>query len=85
VLVHGSADAIVPLTEARTLHAAAGAAHRQGAAVVLMGADHKPDAALLLAVCEAARAWLKDGRWPVADLPAAAKLLPFGQTRPVNP
>lgn len=85
VLVHGSADGTVPLTEARSLHAAAGAAHRKGAAFVLMDSDHKPDPALLLAVCDATRVWLKTGAWPIASLPVAAKLLPFGVTRPLNP
>jgi len=85
ILVHGSADATVPLTEARALHQAAGAAHRNGGAFVLMDSDHKPDAALLLAVCNAARAWLKDRRWPLSDIPASAKLLPFGVTKPLNP
>ena len=85
ILVHGSADGTVPLTEARALHAAAGAAHLRGGAFVLMDQDHKPDGALVLAVSEAARAWLASGEWPVSSLPAAAKLLPFGETRPRNP
>jgi pimeloyl-ACP methyl ester carboxylesterase len=85
ILVHGSADGIVPLTEARTLHAAAGAAHLRGGAFVLMDADHKPDGALILAVCDAAKAWLATGEWPVPSLPPAAKLLPFGETTPRNP
>jgi pimeloyl-ACP methyl ester carboxylesterase len=85
ILIHGSADATVPLAEGRTLHRAAGIAGRRGAAVVLLDADHKPDAALLLGACEAARAWLRDGRWPTSELPASAKLIPFGDTRPLNP
>lgn len=85
LLVHGSDDGTVPLGEARTLHAAAGAAHLKGAALVLMGADHRPDATFLLAACEAARTWLRDGIWAADRLPATAKLLPFGETRPRNP
>jgi pimeloyl-ACP methyl ester carboxylesterase len=85
ILVHGSADGTVPLTEARALHATAGAAHLRGGAFVLMDQDHKPDGALILAVCEAAKAWLVSGQWPVSSLPAAAKLLPFGETKPRNP
>ena len=85
ILVHGSADGTVPLTEARALHAAAGAAHLRGGAFVLMDQDHKPDGALILAVCDAARAWLAAGEWPVPSLPASAKLLPFGETKPRNP
>jgi pimeloyl-ACP methyl ester carboxylesterase len=85
ILVHGSADGTVPLTEARALHAAAGAAHLRGGAFVVMDQDHKPDGALILAICEAARSWLASSDWPVASLPAAAKLLPFGETKPRNP
>lgn len=85
ILVHGSADGTVPLTEARALHAAAGAAHLRGGAFVLMDQDHRPDGALILTVCEAAKAWLATGEWPLASLPASAKLLPFGETRPLNP
>lgn len=85
ILVHGSADATVPLGEARALHQAAGAAHLRGAAFVVMEAGHRPDGAILLDLCEAARGWLATGEWPVASLPAAAKLLPFGETKPRNP
>jgi len=85
ILVHGNDDAVVPVGEARSLHLAAGAGHLRGGTFVVMGADHRPDGATLLALVEAARAWLRDGAWPMAAIPAQAKLLPFGQTRPVNP
>jgi pimeloyl-ACP methyl ester carboxylesterase len=85
ILVHGNDDGTVPITEARTLHLAAGTARLRGGTFVVMGADHKPDGAVLLAVCDAVGRWLRDGAWPVASLPEAAKLLPFGETKPRNP
>jgi len=85
ILVHGDQDATVPIGEARALHLAAGAAHLRGGTFVVVGADHRPDGATLLAVADAARAWLRDGSWPMTAIPSAAKLLPFGETRPRNP
>ncbi|HEY0412077.1 MAG TPA: alpha/beta fold hydrolase [Allosphingosinicella sp.] len=84
-LIHGTADATVPWQEGETLHKAAGAAGKKGASFVLLNAGHKPDGALLAAVVDAVGAYLKTGEFPAAALPATIKLIPFGQSKPLNP
>lgn len=83
ILIHGTADDVVSSGEARTLHAAAGAAHREGAAFAIAGAGHKPDAAQILAILEAVRAAFATGRMSAEGLPKAVTLLPF--SRPQRP
>jgi fermentation-respiration switch protein FrsA (DUF1100 family) len=84
-LVHGSSDATVPLAQGEELHSAAGAAHRQGASFVVMGADHKPSGEQMLAILTAAAAALASGSYSADMLPAEIKLIPFGRQAPINP
>lgn len=76
-LIHGTADDVIPVTEAKTLHAAASAAHRIGSAFAIAGAGHKPDAAQILVILEAVRAWFAAGEIPAQGLPAAVRPIPF--------
>jgi fermentation-respiration switch protein FrsA (DUF1100 family) len=84
-LVHGSADSTVPVQMGEALHKAAGAAHRRGASFVVMGADHKPDGAAMAAILACVGAYLGGAPFTAKGLPEAVKLVPFGQTRSLDP
>lgn len=77
LLLHGTADDVVPASEGNRLHNAAVAAHRQGASFVLDGAGHRPDGALLAALIALIDARLAGAPWPAA-MPAGVRLFPFG-------
>lgn len=85
LLVHGTADDVVPAGMGNALHRAASTARRTGASVVLIGEAHRPDAAKLLAAFDAAQGWRATGMWDAARLPRDVKLIPFGQGAPLNP
>jgi len=85
LLIHGTADDVVPAGMGNALHRAASSAQRSGASVVMIGERHRPDAAKLLAAFEAARHWRHNGTWNAASLPRDVKLVPFGQGAPLNP
>jgi uncharacterized protein len=85
LLVHGTADDVVPAQMGGALHVAATKAGQTGASVVLDGEGHQPDARKLLAAFEALRSWRASGQWDVNRLPSAVKLVPFGATKPLNP
>jgi uncharacterized protein len=84
-LVHGAADRTVPVQMGEALHKAAGAAHRRGASFVVMGADHKPDGATMAAILGSVGAYLAGAPLSATGLPQAVKLVPFGQTRSLDP
>lgn len=84
LLIHGLADSTVSFREGEALHDAAGKAGRRGASFAILGAGHKPDGAVVAAIADAARVWLDSGRFPLASLPAPVKLIPFGQSKPLN-
>jgi len=84
-LIHGTADETISIKEGETLHIAAGAARKDGASFVILGADHHPSGDVLAAIFAAiARRLAGDGD-AATGLPAAVKLVPFGQTAPINP
>jgi uncharacterized protein len=85
ILIHGTADDLVPAGMGNTLHAAATRAGRTGASVVMIGEGHQPDAHKLCAAFDAVRSWRETGQWNAAQLPADVKLVPFGATKPLNP
>lgn len=84
-LIHGSADATVPIGMGEKLHIAAGAAKRKGASFVVMGADHKPPADALIAIFDQIARRLSGAGFDPAALPTAIKVIPFGQSAPLNP
>jgi len=84
-LIHGTEDATVPSNQGHALHVAAGAAGKRGASFVIVGADHHPDGALLVPIFAAIGAELATGKLSAAGLPASIRLVPFGQTRPLDP
>ena len=85
LLIHGTADDVVPAGMGNALHRVASTAKLSGASFVLPGAGHLPDAAQLLAVFDAGRAWRATGAWNAKSLPTDVKLVPFGQGVPLNP
>lgn len=85
LLVHGTADDVVPAAQGEALHVAAGEAGRRGASFVGIGVGHAIDAALLALVVEVGDRWLDAGRFAPADLPTSLKLIPFGASKPLNP
>jgi hypothetical protein len=84
-LIHGMADPVVPLQQGEALHEAAGKAGRRGASFVVVGADHKPDGNAIAAILDKLTAYLATGKLSAEGLPGAIKLVPFGQTRALNP
>lgn len=75
-LLHGTADEVVPASEGNRLYHAAVAGKRAGGALVLEGADHHPDGALIAALLDGIDARLA-GR-PAPPLPSGVKWFPFG-------
>ena len=70
-LIHGTADDVISVTHGKALFDAGARARSRGMAYVIKGADHAPDASLLLAILEHAR------RPEAATLPAAVQTAPF--------
>ncbi len=85
ILIHGTADEVVPADMGNALHTAATKTNRVGASVVMIGEGHQPDARKLLAAFEAVWDWRATGKWSPAKLPADVKLVPFGATKPLDP
>lgn len=85
LLVHGTADDVVPAGMGNALHRAATTAQRIGASFVLIGEGHRPNAVKLLAAFDVARNWRATGTWDATPLPRDVKLVPFGQGAPLNP
>jgi fermentation-respiration switch protein FrsA (DUF1100 family) len=84
-LIHGLADSVVSSREGERLHDAAGAAGKRGASFAILQADHKPDGRLIAAIADAIGSYLETGRYPAPAMPGTIKLIPFGQSRPLNP
>jgi pimeloyl-ACP methyl ester carboxylesterase len=84
-LVHGFDDEVVPASHGERLHALAGAASRRGASFVIVGSGHVPDGRHLLSIIETAEDYLATGRLDAHRLGVEVKLIPFGQTRPLEP
>ena len=77
-IIHGTADDVVPWQQAEQLSRVAGAAGKPGAAFVIQGAGHAPDAAVLAMILEAIAAKVDGGGKPVtATLPQNVRLVPF--------
>lgn len=77
-LVHGDADAVVPFAQGQVLHAAAVAAHRQGAMFTVHGAGHAPDGEAMAAILRAVAAKTVANGGPIkAELPVTVALSPF--------
>jgi fermentation-respiration switch protein FrsA (DUF1100 family) len=84
-LIHGARDETVPIGMGQALHSAASTAGRAGASFIIMDADHHPSAAALRAVFAQVSRRLQEEPFDPAALPATIKLVPFGQSRPLNP
>lgn len=84
-LIHGTHDAVVPFREGEKLHDAASTARAGGATFAIIGADHVPPAELIAPVLATAEAHLRTGTLVATGLPEPVKLVPFGQSKPLNP
>jgi hypothetical protein len=84
-LIHGTADDTVPALMGSALHGAAGTSHRQGASFVITGAGHTPSADHLATIVDAIDRHLDGAAFNAGALPTAIHLIPFGETKPVNP
>jgi fermentation-respiration switch protein FrsA (DUF1100 family) len=73
-LVHGTADDVVPAAMANALYKAAVAAHRDGVAFVVEGADHQPDGEQIAQIVDAIAGRLIDRTNP---LPTIAHVTPY--------
>lgn len=76
-LIHGDRDAVVSLWHAKQLHEAAAKAHTVGAAVILAGQDHRPDAAVLAQVIDAITLSPAPAHLAPEKVPANARIVPF--------
>ncbi|CAA9530266.1 MAG: hypothetical protein AVDCRST_MAG91-2890 [uncultured Sphingomonadaceae bacterium] len=76
-LIHGDRDDVISLWHARELQEAAAAAKRDGAAIVLSGEGHQPDAAVVAAAIDAIRGSAGDLRKLAVALPKGARVVPF--------
>ena len=76
-LIHGDADTTIPMVHARGLHEAAKAAGRTGAAIILPGQGHGPDAEILAIVLDAVHASAGDVGKLAAATPASTRIVPF--------
>ena len=85
LLVHGLADPIVPASHGEALHSAASDPVRRGASVVVIGMDHHVDPERLGWAADVGERYLERGRFDADGLPADMKLIPFGQSKPLNP
>lgn len=77
-LIHGLADQTIPAAMGQELHKAAHAAKRTGFSVVIQGADHHPDGALLAAILEMIVAHLDHPDAAPLALPETVKMYDFG-------
>ncbi len=84
-LIHGRRDGVVPASHGQALHALAGEAGRRGASFLMLEAGHDPDGEAIARILEAVRARGDDGRPSLTGLPEDVKVLPFGQSAPLNP
>jgi fermentation-respiration switch protein FrsA (DUF1100 family) len=84
-LIHGTADGTVPAKEGEALHSAAGRAKKDGASFVILGGDHHPPGEILAAIFRVIATRLAGGGYDPAPLPGEIKLIPFGQSKPLNP
>ena len=84
-LIHGTADDVVPVSEAKALYDAAVVAKTNGAAFVLKGVGHHPDGAMLAAVFAVIGRHILAGTYEAKSLPTEAQLVPFGASAPLNP
>lgn len=84
-LIHGTSDETVPSQMGSALHGAASKANRDGASFVIVGASHAPTGEHLATIVEEINRHLEGAVFDVARLPSEIKLVPFGQTRPINP
>lgn len=76
-LLHGDRDAVIPLAHARELHRVAARTRRAGAAIMLPGEGHQPDATVLAYAIDAIVGSGGDTRRLAAALPDAKYLVPF--------
>jgi len=76
-LIHGSADDTVPASEGNQLYRAAREAHKPGAAFVVEGAGHHPDAATIEAIVEAIDARVEHPKDAGTPLPRNVRTYPF--------
>ena len=84
-LIHGTADDVVPASEAKALYDVAAIAKTNGAAFVLKGAGHHPDGTMLVAIFAVIGRRLSIGTYDAKSLPSEAQLVPFGANVPLNP
>lgn len=84
-LVHGLADEVVPVAHGERLHALASAASRRGASFMIVGQGHVPDGRHLLSIIDAAESYLASGRFDAHPLGGRVRLIPFGESDPVEP
>jgi fermentation-respiration switch protein FrsA (DUF1100 family) len=84
-LIHGTADDVVPASEAKALYDAAVIAKTNGAAFVLKGAGHHPDGTILASIFAVIGLRLATGTYEARSLPIEAQLVPFGASAPLNP
>ncbi|MES2021980.1 MAG: alpha/beta hydrolase [Pseudomonadota bacterium] len=77
-LIHGLADDTVPAAMGQELHKAAYAAKRPGFSLVIQGANHHPDGALLAAILEMIVAHLDHPDAAPLALPDTVKMYGFG-------
>ncbi|MDX5984792.1 alpha/beta hydrolase [Sphingomonas echinoides] len=77
-LIHGLADDTVPAAMGQELHKAAYAAKRTGFSLVIQGANHHPDGALLAAILEMIVAHLDHPDAAPLALPDTVKMYGFG-------
>ena len=85
LLVHGLDDPIVPASHGEALHSAASNPVRRGASVVVMGMDHHVDPERLGRAADVGERFLERGSFDADGLPTDMKLIPFGQSVPLNP
>lgn len=76
-LIHGDRDDVIPLWHARELQQAAAAAKRRGAAIVLAGQGHQPDAAVVTMAVDAIRESGNDAGRLARAHPEGARVVPF--------
>ena len=82
-IIHGLADDVVPASHGQTLHSLAGEAGRTGASFPIVGAGHRPDGEVVLAILEAVRTRAPGAQPSPHALPDSVKVIPFGQSTPL--
>lgn len=76
-LIHGDRDDVISLWHARELQQAAAAAKRRGAAIVLAGQGHQPDATVVATAVDAIRGSGGDAGRLAGALPDGTRVVPF--------